>query len=130
MRRSDWEAALSAYLAGHRNAALDWETLDCGRFADGAVKVMTGESLLPKGWYKTELGAAKVLRKAGFETLESYMGSVLPKTPIAMARRGDIVMADGALGICIGAEGMFLPVDGAGLVRRHRREWSHAWAVN
>lgn len=130
MRCADWEAALSAYLAEHRNAALEWGVLDCGRFAAGAVEAMTGDNLLPKGTYSTELGAAKVLRKAGFDTLAEYMDSVLPVTPLAMARRGDVVMSDGALGICIGAEGLFLPIEGAGLVRKYRREWSNAWAVN
>jgi len=130
MRRADWEAALSGYLAAHRNASLDWAEMDCGKFAAGAVEAMTGENLLPKGEYATKMGATRVLKNAGFYSLKDFMDNTLPAVPKALARRGDIVMSDDCLGVCIGAEALFLPLEGSGLVRRHRRDWSDAWAVN
>lgn len=129
MRRGDWEAALSAYLAQHRNAALDWAEMDCGKFAAGAVEAMTGADFLP-GDYTTERGAMRVLKREGFATLADFMDATFSVVPNAMARRGDIVMCDGCLGVCIGADALFLPLEGSGLVRRHRRDWSNAWAVN
>lgn len=129
MRRAGWEAALSDYLTAHSEASLDWERMDCGRFAAGAVEAMTGADFLPQGRYSTARGAARVLRRSGHKTLSSYMDSIFEQVPPSIARRGDVVMCDGALGVCIGADALFLPLEGSGLVRRHRREWTNAWAV-
>lgn len=129
MRLSNWEAALSAYLEANRAASLDWEAMDCGKFAAGAVNAMTGQNFLP-GEYKTERGALRVLKRDGFDTLADFMDAKFSAVPNALARRGDIVMADGCLGVCVGGDALFLPLEGSGLVRKHRREWSNAWAVN
>lgn len=60
------------------------------------------------------------------------MDAVLtPLDAPAFAMRGDVVMAQGSLGICIGGSALFVgEEEGApGLVRVVRGEWTRAWAV-
>lgn len=129
MRLADWEGRLSAYLADHTSCAVAWGQMDCVRFAAGAVKAMTGTDPLPKLTYKTEAGAWRALKRLGFTSLSQAVDAHLSPTHPAMARRGDVVMCDGALGVCIGGDALFLPVEGCGLIRRPRKDWTSAWAV-
>lgn len=130
MRKSDWEPALAGYIAQHRNAALEWGVLDCAKFAAGAVQAMTGVNPMREFKYRSEAGAWRSLKKNGFASLADAMDAKFPRIPKALAGRGDVVMRDNCLGVCIGAEGLFLPLEGSGLIRVHRRDWSHAWRVS
>lgn len=132
IRRNDWEQALSDYLAGHREAVFAWGRMDCALFAAGAVKAMTGtDPLAGAGRWKSQAGAARAIRRAGFASLEQGVSSLLQPVEPVFAMRGDLVMAEGALGICAGAQAWFLAEgDGAaGLAARPMAAWSHAWRV-
>lgn len=108
MRHDDWEERLAGYLAGLDGAAFEWGRLDCVIFAAGAVKTVTGTELGIKRGYKSQAGAFRALKQAGFTSLPEAVDSLLTPVEVAFARRGDVLMHNGNLGICIGRDGLFL----------------------
>lgn len=131
VRLSDWEARLSAYLAGMADVDLVYGKTDCCMFAAGAVIALTGEDPMPefRGRYRSAAGASRALRTIGAGDLASTLSAKFESKPIGFAQRGDLVMHDGAVGVCVGADALFVPLEGSGLVRVPRRDWSAAWAV-
>lgn len=130
VRLPDWEARLNAFLAAHQNAEFKWGTLDCVQFVFLAIEAMTGENPIPAhGNYTTRIGAARALSGAGFDNIKFVMDSVADDNPPAMAMRGDIVMHDGGLGVCIGKTSLFLIEDGVGLRTERTIDCSHSWRV-
>jgi hypothetical protein len=131
MRLPDWEQRLSDYLAAARDRAHAYGSHDCALHGASAVQAMTGEDPLAayRGHYSTELGAARALRRLGVKqaTLEATFDALFSPIPKALAGRGDLVMADGSIGVCIGGEALFVSDDG--LVRVVRAAWSKAWRV-
>jgi hypothetical protein len=100
MRLDDWDTRLEAAIAA-ADKPFVWGSHDCCTFAASCVEAVTGRSLWVKGLasYRTAAGAAKALKKAGFEDLGAALDSVLgARKPIAMAQRGDIVLIAGAPG--------------------------------
>lgn len=133
-RVSNWETALADYLAPlMATAELKWGTMDCALFGAGAVLVMTGfdGAAAFRGKYSTATGSVRALKRYGAGSLEATFDAALPERPIGFARRGDLVMYDGAVGVCIGADALFMPREGdaPGLVRIPRALWTKAWAV-
>lgn len=132
-RRSDWEQRLHAYLVENRGAVFAWGITDCALFAAGAVEAMTGDdpAAAYRGKYRTAAGSAKALVKFGAGTLEATIDAAFEPIGRAFARRGDLVMYDGAVGICVGGDALFVGEEGgaAGLVRVPRVQWSKAWRV-
>lgn len=140
-RRSDWEPRLSAYLAERVDTiTFEWGksdaatfAYDCALYVADGVEAMTGEDIAApfRGKYSTAMGSAKALKKYGAGTLKSTFDALLPPKPVGYARRGDVVMHDGAVGICIGAVALFVRAEGEGpgLERIERTLWSHAWGV-
>jgi len=138
MRYRDWEGRLADYLRGCRAARFAWGAMDCCTFAAGAVRAMTGEDAMAefRGHYRTARGSARALRRIGAGTLEATLDAKFTAVPPALARRGDIVMADdgqggGALGIVLGghATGIGAQGDHEGLVRLDRASWLRGWRV-
>jgi hypothetical protein len=133
-RRSDWEARLSAYLAERVDTLpFTWGQSDCALYTADAVLEMTGTDIAApfRGKYSTAAGSARALKRYGAGTLKATFDTLLPPKPIGYARRGDVVMHDGAVGICIGADALFVRAEGEGLglERIPRDRWSHAWGV-
>jgi hypothetical protein len=130
-RFGDWDARLAEYLALMQVAPFIWGRTDCAMFAAGAVLAMTGYDPAAefRGHYGTAIGAAKSLKRYGTGDLAGTYASKLPARPIGYAGRGDLVMHDGAVGVCIGADALFMPLEGIGLVRVPRRDWTQAFAV-
>lgn len=133
MRRADWEQCLADYLGGMRGAVFSWGQCDCALFAAGAVAAMTGTDPAAgvRGRYKSSRGAARVLHRDGAASLADWVGARFQPIGTGFARRGDLVMAGGSLGICLGREAVFVGAEDAreGLVRLPLREWEHAWRV-
>lgn len=130
MKRIDtWEAALSAYIAQHRDTPFIYGDHDCGVFAAGAVKAMTGVDLIPefRGKYQNEIGAARALKKLGAGNLEKTVDAKLPQISISRVQRGDIVMMDGNLGVAVGGKAWFTGEEG--LVSVPQELWDKAWGV-
>jgi hypothetical protein len=133
VRLSDWEARLNAHLTQMQGEVFAWGKTDCCMFAAGVVIAQTGVDPIPefRGRYTTKMGAAKALIKYGNGDLESTIAAKFEDRPIGYARRGDLVMHDGAVGVCVGADAMFMGQEGdrEGLVRIPRRDWQRAFAV-
>jgi hypothetical protein len=139
-RLPDWEARLSAYLAEARSLPHAYGSHDCALHGANVVRAITGiDHGAPfRGRYSTARGALKVLRSIGAGTLEATFDAHLPVIPVAFAGRGDLVMAEESIGVCIGGDALFVGAEGEqeGLVRLPRRNrvtgaplWQKAWRV-
>lgn len=131
-RLPDWEARLAAYLESLRMRPFQWGRHDCCTFSAGAVEAMTGTDPMPefRGRYSTAIGSARALRRFGAGDLAATMDQKFMRLPASLARRGDIVMTAGLLGVCLG--GILVAVgregDREGLVRIDRARWQDACA--
>lgn len=131
-RLPDWEARLAAYLEPLRTRPFQWGRHDCCTFSAGAVEAMTGTDPMPefRGRYSTAIGSARALRRFGAGDLAATMDQKFVRLPASLARRGDIVMTAGLLGVCLG--GVLVAVgregDREGLVRIDRARWQDACA--
>lgn len=100
-----------------RELPFRWGSHDCSLFACDVVEKLTGVDHGKdfRGRYKTERGAARMIRDRGGlrKIATDALGSEIP--PLT-AQRGDVVMAveNGreALGICIGEKCAFVGIDG------------------
>lgn len=133
MRRADWEQALADYLDGKREAAFAWGVCDCAMFAAGAIKAMTGVDPAAdiRGKYKSQAGAGRAIKQRGCADLGEWVSGILEEIHPAHARRGDVVMDRGNLGICSGQIAYFIGEENGepGLVSRPVLECERAWRV-
>lgn len=133
IRRGDWEQRLAAYLAECDGAEFIWGKMDCALFAAGAVLAMTDVDPASafRGRYRSLAGSVRALRIHGAGTLELTLDSMFPERPIGFARRGDLVLHDGAVGVCVGDAAVFIGEESGapGLVRIARSGWARAWGV-
>lgn len=129
-RLPDWERRLSAYLAEPGRDVFEWGRQDCALFAAGAVEAVTGVHPFPEvaGTYSDAEGAAEVLRGLG-GTLFRTIDSAFPRKEPGFAQRGDLVFAQKAVGVCMGARGVFLQLDFPGFAFLPRDTFTHAWEV-
>lgn len=134
-RFPDWEARLAAYLEPLRLRPFAWGERDCCLFCAGAVEAMTGVDPMPefRGRYKTATGAVRALRRHGAGTLDATLDTKFTPIPASLARRGDIVMSGGLLGVCMGHHLVAVGQEGKreGLVRIERHVWDAplAWRI-
>lgn len=130
-RLPDWEDRLSAYLTRPGAARFVWGANDCALFGSGAGAAMTGHDGLAKfrGRYRSRQGAARVLREIGEGTLILTMDAAYESRDPAFAQRGDLVMAEKSVGVCMGAFGLFLTTESDEFVRIPRRAFTHGWRV-
>jgi hypothetical protein len=96
-RLDNWQNNLSALIEESRHKPFDFPNWNCLEWAASGVKAVSGLDILEKyrGKYKTEKGAAKLLRQidkveSSEELLSKYLSE--PKG-LAFARMGDIVLA-------------------------------------
>ena len=104
-RKPDWEARLAAFLEPLRTRPFKWGEHDCCTFASGAVEAMTGVDPMPefRGKYRSAATSSRALRTIGAGDLARTLDSKFRSVPASLAQRGDIVMHDGLLSICLGA---------------------------
>lgn len=127
-RVSNWEKALSVYLASKRNEAFAYGSFDCAHFVAGAVKAMTGENPMEGiREYNSEIASLRVLKELGFDDLEQFMDSKFTSILVGFAQTGDIALHDGSLGIVIGSKAVFATEIGYTFI--DRSEWVNAWEV-
>ena len=133
VRLDDWEPRLMAQLDSARGLAFQWGRHDCCTFAAACVLAMTGTDPMPefRGHYRTARGSVRALRGIGAGKLAATLDAKFAAIAPALAHRGDLVMADGSIGIAMGDVAIFVgaEADRQGLVRVPRADWTHAWRV-
>lgn len=133
IRLPDWEDRLSAYLGSTLSLPFAWGQHDCLLFAGGAVEAVTGIDLTAqhRGRYASRNAARRHLWAMGHRGVRACISAVLQPCVPAQARRGDILMADGMAGVCIGADGLFIGRDETadGLIRVPTLDCSRGWRV-
>ncbi len=133
MRIDSWPSRLAATVADAEHRAFAWGIHDCGAFAAACEKAVTGETQFGDvlGNYKTALGAARRLKRAGFDNIEALVSARLPEVPVNFAQRGDFVVSDSDLGpvigVCLGD--VFVSPGDEGLIRHGRAFARRAWRV-
>ena len=100
-RLPGWERRLALVTEKHIALPGEWGVSDCGLTVGEAVEAVTGTNPLAEfvGRYKTELGAARHMKRKGWNDMADVLASFFPETGRLMARRGDVgaVMQGGAL---------------------------------
>ncbi len=130
MRLPGWDAALVEEIDRARGLAFAWGQHDCATWAFDVRRRLTGQDAAAawRGRYGTAAGSVRVMRRLGWRTLPA-MGCGLLGDPIQplCAQRGDIVICEGAFGVCAGAVAVF--VAPMGLTERPMKDASMAWRV-
>lgn len=92
-RKSDWQDALSLYLAQTMRQPYQPGVFDCALFAAGALKAMTGTDIAATwGGYTTLEGGYRRLKRQGFKTLSALAAHYLTQIPLLQAQPGDIAL--------------------------------------
>lgn len=146
-RLPDWDQRLAALVERNRSRPYAYGSHDCLLWAAAVVKAVTGKDhgRGHRGKYKSAAGAARHLRKLGFDSPEALLDSLFDRKPAGFAQRGDLVTAsDGIPAVCMGAVALSVGQDRlttspassgspgagvAGLVPVPREQWVKAWAV-
>lgn len=91
-RINGWETKLKHIVEKHMALPSQYGVSDCYIFPDDIVEAITGKKMFGAAVrrYKTELGAAKQLRKKGFETVQDAFSHCFEEIPVSLAQRGDI----------------------------------------
>ena len=133
MRLDNWPSRLAAAVADADHEPFRWGSHDCGAFAAVCEKAVTGGTLFADvlGNYKTALGAARRLKRAGFDNIEALVSARLQEIPVNFAQRGDIVVSDSDIGPVIGVMlgDVFVSPGDDGLIRQARIFARRAWRV-
>lgn len=122
-RYPDWRIHLEAYLHDVWREPFVYGQHDCGLFAAGAVKAMTGQDFAEeyRGGYKTLAGALRRLKRKGFDSHADLAASLFEEIHPSAAQVGDLAavkVSDAghyALGVVQGARVYVLRPDQLGL---------------
>ena len=128
-RKSSWEDDLAAYLSDKALEPFCWGAHDCALFAASAVEAMTGTDPAAdfRGQYDNQAGARAALRTIGNGTLlKTYQARFAEIAP-AFAKRGDLIWNGHAIGVCMGANAIFIGDEG--LKHIMRSDWKRAFEV-
>ena len=116
-----WERHLASALSSARTTPFALGYRDCATWVFELRRMLTGDedvAALWRGRYSTATGAALLMRRLGWSSLEEMGRDLLgePLTTPLLAQRGDILLGGDpiAFGICAGRAGAFL-------TERHKR---------
>lgn len=71
--------------------AFAWGTADCATLFGDVVVAITGYDPIADGrGYRTELGAVRKMKAAGFNTMVELVEARFVEIPVALAHRGDL----------------------------------------
>lgn len=106
MRVSNWEILLFNYIEESKDIIFEWGVHDCATWVSDWRQIATGQDAAQawRGKYRTERGALRQIKRAGFDTMPEWVDSILGDrlaSPL-MAQRGDIALVQDALGIVTG----------------------------
>lgn len=118
-RISNWEQALSDYLASKRKDQFSYGSFDCANFVSGAVEAMTGENpMADVGKYDSLLTSVKMLKSLGADNLEAFIDTRFEEVPIGFAQTGDLAFYDGSVGVVVNAKAVFATEIGYTMIDR------------
>lgn len=104
------------------------KTHDCARFFSAGIEAVTGIAPLDRfsGSWTTEMGAARVMRRAG--GLDAAVSAIMTEVPVTLAQRGDGgLVAGDALVLIEGAT--VVGLSEVGYYRLPRSALLKAWTV-
>ncbi len=135
-RVKNWPKKLSDYIDAHKVTPFEFGIFDCGHFANGAIKVVTGKDPLSADSYIDEAQKdATVESYGGIENMSDVLmcAAGFRETSPKLAGRGDVVMlrnGDGnpIVGV-IGIDSTPLVPNVRGLTRLRRTDILRAWRV-
>ena len=103
MRVNGWEDALASVIEKHASQPLIYGVSDCGQLAADAVFAVTGTDVFSDyRKYKTEVGARRILQKAGCKDLSALFAKFFTPIHPFLAKRGDIGIVEQDGNICAG----------------------------
>lgn len=127
MRLPDWPERLAKVIEEWEHKDFSWGAGDCVCFAGAVHEAVTGIDAIARwrGKYFSKEEARKLMRGELGDEVSAVLG---PPISHHRARRGDIVMVRGGLGVCLGP---FAAVRGqkSGLVRVPMGETKFAWPI-
>lgn len=132
MRSNAWEMLLDSYVESSRARMFEWGRFDCVTFAANWRTLVTGVDPIAKwrGTYKTEREALELIVRLKCNNIAELgarlFGLPEPSGP-KYAGRGDLVLAQDALGISLGGRGAFLGLEGVEFLPA--REFQTVWRV-
>ena len=119
MKVAGWETILAAAIEAARGRDFVWGTHDCATWAFDLRRELTGgddTAALWRGRYRTARGAARVMRRLGWDSMPEAGVALLgmPLADVRLAQRGDLVLSPDAtsFGVCLGAQVAFLAPEG------------------
>ena len=103
-RLPDWDQRLARLVERHMQTPGVWGAADCLLTAMDAVEAVTGvdPAASVRGRYKTQLGAARLLRRNGFDDVEQALASRFPEVGRLLAQRGDLAVIERDSLLCAG----------------------------
>lgn len=127
MRVQGWESVLAGAVEAARERPFAWGQHDCATWAFDVRAAITGIAR-PAWSYTTEAGGRRWMKRQGWNGFAEAATAILgDPVPVLTAQRGDIVLMEGAFGVCLGAQVAFVaPV---GLTFRPLRACTMAWRV-
>lgn len=132
-RLPDWDRRLARVTEKHMRLPGAWGVSDCVLTVGEAVEAVTGENPFARfaGRYTTEIGAARVMRKEGFASLEEAFVAYFVPCPRLKAQRGDvgIVMQGGQPTACYLTEYGAAAKGPAGLVFHAQTDLVRAYRI-
>lgn len=100
-RENDWDHRLARVTEKHMRLSGEWGATDCLLTVGEAIEAVTGNDPFAayRGRYKTERGAARVMRRNGCKDVEAVLARLFQPVGRLLAQRGDVgtVMQGGAL---------------------------------
>ena len=131
VRHEDWPLRLIDFIEAASGRPFSWGEHDCCLFAADWVREATGSDPAAgyRGRYRSRSGAARLLREIAGGEVETAASRALglPLPSPLLARRGDVALVAGALGVVVGGE-VALPGE-AGLALHPLGTAEKAWRV-
>lgn len=114
-----WEHRLAAALSDEASRPFEWGVADCLCLIGNAAQAVIGVDPMSsyRGRYQTEMGARRVLLRAGFASLQAALAAQFEDIGPSLARRGDCGLVETGIA---GAEHAAVVVCGAELMGKSR----------
>lgn len=119
-KKANWNELLFNYFQEVENKPFKWGSWDCCRFSNGAIKAMTGKTMIPSEVkWTSKVSALKAIKKYGGNLIKSIEKACknkgLKEINPAYMTAGDLVVYDGTdinVGICDGVNIVCVTDDG------------------